>query len=173
MRQFSDSADLESQLTAPMSAHRTSLVRLAYLYLGDSALAEDAVQETFLKAWRHWESFREESAEKTWLTRIAINTCKDIRRTAWFRRARQSLSLDAAKKYGKPDPYRDDTVIQAIRRLSDRDREALLLRYYQQLSVRETAQVLGVSESSAASRINRAKGHLRELLKGWWFDDED
>lgn len=173
MRQFSDSADLESQLTALMSVHRTSLVRLAYLYLGDSALAEDAVQETFLKAWRHWESFREESAEKTWLTRIAINTCKDIRRTAWFRRARQSLSLDAAKKYGKPDPYRDDTVIQAIRRLSDRDREALLLRYYQQLSVRETAQVLGVSESSAASRINRAKGHLRELLKGWWFDDED
>ena len=80
MRQFSDSADLESQLTALMSAHRTSLVRLAYLYLGDSALAEDAVQETFLKAWRHWESFREESAEKTWLTRIAINTCKDIRR---------------------------------------------------------------------------------------------
>ena len=131
------------------------------------------MQETFLKAWRHWESFREESAEKTWLTRIAINTCKDIRRTAWFRRARQSLSLDAAKKYGKPDPYRDDTVIQAIRRLSDRDREALLLRYYQQLSVRETAQVLGVSESSAASRIHRAKGHLRELLKGWWFDDED
>ena len=173
MRQFSDSADLESQLTALMSAHRTSLVRLAYLYLGDSALAEDAVQETFLKAWRHWESFREESAEKTWLTRIAINTCKDIRRTAWFRRARQSLSLDAAKKYGKPDSYRDDTVIQAICRLSDRDREALLLRYYQQLSVRETAQVLGVSESSAASRIHRAKGHLRELLKGWWFDDED
>ena len=131
------------------------------------------MQETFLKAWRHRESFREESAEKTWLTRIAINTCKDIRRTAWFRRARQSLSLDAAKKSGKPDPYRDDTVIQAIRRLSDRDREALLLRYYQQLSVRETAQVLGVSESSAASRIHRAKGHLRELLKGWWFDDED
>ena len=148
-------------------------MRLAYLYLGDLALAEDAVQETFLKAWRHWESFREESAEKTWLTRIAINTCKDIRRTAWFRRAHHTLSLDAAEKYGRPDPYRDDTFIQAIRRLSDRDREALLLRYYQQLSVRETAQVLGVSESSAASRINRAKGHLREMLKGWWFDDED
>ena len=163
----------EQELTRLVEEYQTSLRRMCYVILRDEELAKDAVQETFLKAWRHWESFREESAEKTWLTRIAINTCKDIRRTAWFRRARQSLSLDAAKKYGKPDPYRDDTVIQAIRRLSDRDRKALLLRYYQQLSVRETAQVLGVSESSAASRINRAKGHLRELLKGWWFDDED
>lgn len=125
MQQALGTTDLEQQLTALMSAHRTSLVRLAYLYLGDLALAEDAVQETFLKAWRHWESFRKESAEKTWLTRIAINTCKDIRRTAWFRRAHHTLSLDAAEKYGRPDPYRDDTVIQAIRRLSDRDREAV------------------------------------------------
>lgn len=173
MEQARAPMDREARFAGLMAMHRTWLVRLAYLYLGDLALAEDAVQDTFLKAWTHWEEFRADSSEKTWLTRIAINTCKDIRRTAWFRRARQALSLEVADHTRAPDPYRDDSVIQAIRRLPDRDRQVILLRYYQELSVRETAQVLGISESSAASRIHRAKDRLREALKGWWFNDED
>ena len=57
-----------------MKRWEASLMRMCFVYLGDMALAEDAVQETFLKAWKGYERFRGEANEKTWLMRIAINT---------------------------------------------------------------------------------------------------
>ena len=78
--------DAEKRLEALMNAYGTQLKRLCCLYLRDAALAEDAVQETFLKAWRAMGKFRGECSEKTWLTRIAVNVCRDMQRTAWFRR---------------------------------------------------------------------------------------
>ena len=68
-----------------ITQHQTSLLRLCYVQLQDQALAEDAVQETFLKAYKGFDSFRGDSSEKTWLTRIAVNTCRDFQRGAWFR----------------------------------------------------------------------------------------
>ena len=61
-----------------ITQYQTSLLRLCYVQLQDQALAEDAVQETFLKAYKGFDSFRGDSSEKTWLTRIAVNTCRDF-----------------------------------------------------------------------------------------------
>ena len=58
---------------------------MCYLHLSDKSLAEDAVQETFLKAYRGLSTFRSESSVKTWLIQIAINTCKSMKRSAWWR----------------------------------------------------------------------------------------
>lgn len=69
-------------LEQAMARYEESLLRMCFAYLGDAALAEDAVQETFVKAYRALPDFRGEAQEKTWLTRIAINTCKDVRRGA-------------------------------------------------------------------------------------------
>ena len=76
------SEDRAAWLEGAMARWEKSLLRMCYAYLGDMALSEDAVQETFLKAYRALDSFRGEAAEKTWLMRIAINTCKDMRRSA-------------------------------------------------------------------------------------------
>ena len=57
------------------------ILRLCLLYLGDRQLAEDAFQETFVKAWKGRDAFRGESSEKTWLSRIAVNTCRDMLRS--------------------------------------------------------------------------------------------
>lgn len=65
----------EQELISLMAQHKTQLMRMAYLYLGDLSLAEEAVQDTFIKAYAHLERFRSESSAETWLTRIAINTC--------------------------------------------------------------------------------------------------
>ena len=65
--------------------YQTPLLRLCYVQLQDQALAEDAVQETFLKAYKGFASFRGDSSEKTWLTRIAVNTCRDFQRGGWFK----------------------------------------------------------------------------------------
>ena len=64
---------------------------MCFLYLKDYHLAEDAAQETFIKAMKHYDSFNRKSSEKTWLTRIAINCCKNIMRMNWFRLGRGQL----------------------------------------------------------------------------------
>ena len=59
--------------------YQTMLLRTCYLYLGEKTLAEDAVQDTFLKAYRNWDAFRGDSSRRTWLMKIAVNTCRDLR----------------------------------------------------------------------------------------------
>mgnify|MGYP000154107337 CR=1 FL=1 len=68
-----------------------AVLRMCFLYLKDYHLAEDAAQETFIKAMKHYDSFNRKSSEKTWLTRIAINCCKNIMRMNWFRLGRGQL----------------------------------------------------------------------------------
>ena len=68
-------------------AHGSELLRLCLLLLGDRASAEDALQDTFVKAWRGLDGFRGDANERTWLTRIAVNTCRDCLKSAWRRRS--------------------------------------------------------------------------------------
>lgn len=76
---------LENQcLEKFMSDYGDTIFRMCFLYLKDYQLAEDATQETFIKALTSYEKFEHNSSEKTWLIRIAINCCKNIMRTHWF-----------------------------------------------------------------------------------------
>ncbi len=165
-------AQREQELIQLMAQHKTQLMRMAYMYLGDLALAEEAVQDTFLKAYAHLDRFRGESSKGTWLTKIAINTCKDMRRTSWFRNRKNTVTLDCVPDCGEEDTYTDDTVLKAVMALSDKDKQVILLRFYQNMTVPEVAHVLSISVSGATSRLNRAKDHLRSMLKGWYFDEE-
>lgn len=165
-------AEREEALCALMQTYATSLVRLCYAWLGDAALAEDAVQETFLKAWKHLDCFRGDSTEKTWLTRIAVNTCKDMRRTRWFRHLLDG-GQEALSAVPAPSPApRDDTVTRAIAALPEKERQVVLLHYYQGLTLEESGRVLGIGLSAANSRLMRARGKLRSSLRGWYFDEE-
>lgn len=150
-----------------------SLLRLCYLYLHDLQLAEDAVQETYLRIYRSYASFRGDGcSEKTWMTRIAINVCKSMRRSAYYRHiflpGGAPLSEDALSTGDLP--VWDDTVLRAVALLRPKYRAVVLLFYYQQLSTRETASALGISESAVSARLSRARAELREQLKGWYFD---
>ena len=77
----------EDQINYLMVTYGTSVMRMCYAYLKDTGMAEDAAQDTFIKAYQHLDQFdaHEAWSEKAWLMRIAINTCKDYRRSAWFR----------------------------------------------------------------------------------------
>ena len=93
----------EYLLTKLIDQYQAVLLQMCFMYLHDRTMAEDAVQETFLRAFRYYESFRHECSEKTWLMRIAINTCKDIRRGAWFRHTDRSVSLDKLPEPAVPE----------------------------------------------------------------------
>ena len=146
------------------------LLRLCTLYLGDVHLAEDAVQETLLKAWRNADRFRGGGSEMTWVTRIAINVCKSYLRSPWKRRRAPAEELD--RLFADTDaPQVDDTLPRAIMALSRPYREVIILYYYQELKAREIADILHVDVSTVTARLSRARKQLREALKGWYYDE--
>ena len=161
----------EEQLRRLMEAYGDSILRMCALYLGDAALAQDLAQETFLRAYQHMESFRGDSSEKTWLTRIAINLCKDELKRPWRKHVsgRQPVEeLLAARQQPAPQ---DDTVLREVMGLRPKEREVVLLRYYQQLKLEEIAQTLAIPKGTVTSRLNRAKSKLRARLERWYFDE--
>ncbi len=146
--------------------YQAVLLRTCYVTLKDYALAEDAVQETFLKAYQAMDGYRGDCSERTWLMRIAMNTCRDIKRRAWFRYIDRRVALDQLPEALVAYEQEDDDTIQSIMRLPYRDREVLLLYFYQDMTLREIAQSLGISVGAAHGRLAQAKKKLRAELKG-------
>ena len=163
-------SERETRLNRMMLTHERELMRLCCLYLHDAALAQDAVQETFLKAFRKLDGFREQASERTWLIRIAVNTCRDMCRNAWFRHVDRRVEADAL-----PTPadfsFPDNTVLRTVMALPPRYREVVLLRYYQNMKQKEVAAVLGISERAVRQRLKKANQILREELKEWYEDE--
>ena len=164
----SDSRD--QKLIQLMQRYELPVKRMCCAFLQDAALAEDAAQETFLRAYRALDGFRSESSEKTWLMRIAINTCRDYHRTAWLRHVDRSTPLEVLPEAGAEDAHPDCEVIRAVMALPRREREAVLLRYYQEMTIAETAQALRISQSAVKQRLQRANRRLRDRLKEWYYD---
>ena len=148
------------------------LLRLCYAYLCDTALAEDAVQETFFKAWKNYGKFRGGAEEKTWLTRIAINTCKDQMKSAWARHTDRSVTPDALPEGSASFDEQDDTVTRAVLSLPDDLKEAVLLHWYQGMSLDEIRKVLRLPRSTINYRLKKAKAILKKELEEWYFEDE-
>ncbi len=143
-----------------------SILRLCLLYLGDRQLAEDAFQETFLKAWKKWESFRGESSAKTWLAHIAVNTCRDMLRSGWFRTMRRSMPVEALFDLATGEDMQGDFAVRdAVLRLPGKYREVTVLCYHQEMKIREIAQTLGISENAVSGRLRRARELLRKELQ--------
>ena len=90
-------------IEALIDQYGDGILRLCLMYLGDRQLAEDAFQETFLKAWKHLPSFRGNSSPKTWLTRIALNTCRSMLRTGWLRLLRKTQDIESLLDLSGPE----------------------------------------------------------------------
>ena len=110
------------------------------------------------------DKFKGDASPKTWLTRIAINVCRNIRRTAWFRRYDRSVTPEDLPLTA---PAEDRTLLLTVQQLPEKHRQIVVLRYYQGMSLDEAAKVLGVSRSTAHHRLQKALKQLRiELDEG-------
>ena len=145
--------------------YQKTLLRMCYLYLRDKTLAEDAVQETFIKVYKNMSSFRGESSEKTWLMRIAINTCHDIHRSHWFKLIDPRYTPDMLPETNETFKQEEEELIAEIMQLPCKLREVLLLYYYQDMTVTEIADSLRISQSSVSGRLKRARDKLRIMLE--------
>lgn len=162
----------DAEIERMMREYGTSVLRMCYAYLRDPSLAEDAGQDTFIKAYRHLDSLLTggKGHEKAWLMRIAINTCKDYRRSAWFRHLDLRTPIEGLPEASQPMAEKDQRLADGIIGLPRKEKEAVLLFYYQDMSYDEIAEALGISRSSVYNRLTRAKRLLKNTLEGWDLD---
>lgn len=124
--------------------------------------AEDAVQEVMLKLYLRKESFDNQNHARNWLIQVTLNYCRSVWRSPW--RQRVSLEeLTIAIPFSRPE---DGELFQAVMELPEKHRTILYLFYYEDLSVREIAEVLKLSETAVTSRLSRA----RRVLKDEWTE---
>ncbi len=162
----STQCDHEEQFDRLVTAYQTALLRMCYVYLKDHALAQDAVQETYLKAYKSLSRFRGECSEKTWLMHIAVNTCRDMLRSGWNRHVDRRVTPELLEQRAESPSTADRELMMELMELPNKLKEVLLLYYYQGMTVAETAKALGVSQATISNRLGQARHKLRDALQG-------
>ena len=165
MRQVADGDQIACRRL--VDRHAPKLFGLAYRMLGDRALAEDAVQEAFLRLWRQADRWRPDARIQTWMYRVLHNLCIDELRS------RKRLSDEDPPD--RPDPADGPLATQhktqvttqinaAILDLPPRQRAAVTLVYHQELSNISAAEIMGVTVDALESLLVRARRNLRKKL---------
>jgi len=144
--------------------HAMGLIRLAYLMLGDRAGAEDAVQDAFCGLYRHWDRLADRDRALAYVRSSVLNGCRSaLRRRTTGRRLLTAYQPPTASAEAAVLGLEErQEVMRAVRRLPERQREALVLRFYLDLPEREIARLMGLRPSSvrsATARALKALGH--------------
>ncbi|MGN0514909.1 MAG: sigma-70 family RNA polymerase sigma factor [Lachnospiraceae bacterium] len=175
-----DGTDYEEMIAGLYREHATGILRMCYLYLRDYQLAEDAMQETFVRVFRHYGKFHGKSEVKTWITRIAINCCKDFLEELKTKHSLPMTDEEFEMQYeDKPEnreksaySMAEDKMVlsRAIGRLEEKYREVVVLFYYKELSTKEIAQITNVPRTTVEFRLKKAREILKNDLRGVRFD---
>jgi RNA polymerase sigma-70 factor, ECF subfamily len=158
--------------------HQAAMYGLIMRMVGETAVAEELTQDTFLRAWRNLGGFREASLFSTWLYRIAVNLCRD-HLGSWEKRRRQvEVGLDGPDQKPlplvSPGPGPDArleeremaaTFQNALEALDPVHRAAFLLRHQEGLTPAEIAGALGISVANAKVRVHRARAMIMEAMR--------
>ena len=145
--------------------NRHSILRMCYMYLKDESLAQDAAQETFIKAYLKLETFKGKASINTWLSSIAINVCKNILRK---QKAAQIISIDSVAEQASAKNSADEEhicVSAAVKNLPVQLKTVILLKYYRNLKIKEISRILKIPQTTVNYRLLKAKEILKDTLK--------
>lgn len=151
---------LPAELEQVMNRYGTTIYRLAYAQTRSASDADDIYQEVFLRYFRKRPCFESEGHRKAWLMRVCINVSRSLLTSAW---RRNTVPLDERILFREPELQELD---DALGQLPPRDREVLHLFYYEELSTREMARLLGRRESTVRTQLTRARARLGKIMKG-------
>ena len=149
------------------STHRLSLVRMAVLLVDDLASAEDVVQDAFIALHRRVDQLRDADAALGYLRVCVVNGARSAIRRRQVARKYQHVSLQPDEAGADTEALLADEhreVLRALRRLPDRQREVLTLRYWSDLSEAQIAEALGISRGAVKSNASRGMRRLGEIL---------
>ena len=162
-----------SALDDMVRIHGERLTRTVYRLLGWSQDVDDVVQDVFASAWANRHRFRREARLSTYLTAIAVNACRRLRRRHRLRLLSLGRLWNSQRRSEPETPEaaldRTETsarVREAVGRLPQRYREVVILRYLEALPVADVARAVGLSENAASVRLHRARAMLGQSLEG-------
>lgn len=162
----------ESDVDYVISTYSDMIYRLAAANVSSRSSADDIYQEVFLKYVKHIKkklSFESEEHRKAWLIKVTINQCKSLNTSSWFRRTSELDDNIAANEGVSSDTKID--FQNALMQLPQKYRSVIHLFYYEQMSIEQISRMIDVKESTVRTQLVRARGLLKEILKGGYFDE--
>ncbi len=147
--------------------YRDGVVNLVYRMCGDPQLAEEAAQEAFIRVWQHLDSYKPQYPFRNWVSRIAVNAALDALRRTPATVNVEDIPLEAPDEDPEAQTetrQRAALVQKAVLALPTASRAVLVLREYEGLSYHEIAEALSIPLGTVMSRLNYARGQLRQTL---------
>lgn len=152
-----------------LARYQDTVWHLALHMLGSPQDADDAAQEVFLRLYLEEKPFEGPDHLRRWLLRVTANHCRDLLRSPWRKRRVPLDSVPEAPVFDRPE---QETLYETVLALPEKYRTVLGLYYYEELSVKEIAELLGVGATTVTTRLSRGRKVLAKQLEGAWQDDE-
>ncbi len=153
----------ETQAEYLVDRYADMLVRIGYTWFSNRDDAQDLCQTVLLKLLEHPRVFPDEGQERAWVIRMAVNVCKNLKKSAWFRRTvglEEGLHLTV-----QVPPEEESEVLPLVQQLPLKYRRVLYLRYYEGYQVGEIAALLGVRPALVSTHLTRARAKLKIMLE--------
>lgn len=168
----------KAEISYVYQEYGTLILRMCYIYLGTKELAEDALQETFLRVCRGYSDYRSQSSLKTWLTRIAINVCLDMIKA---RKKTDTVSMYDQEnniiEFQSPEARVDIetkvSLTECINTLPLELRQIVILFYYMEYNTREISEILDIKRSKVEFDLKKARSILKVRMKGVSSNEEN
>lgn len=157
----------EKELTRLVEKFSGTVYRAAYCCLRNSADADDITQDTFLALYTSNVDFTGDEHIKAWLIRVAVNRCRNLLRSF---RYRTSVPLDEAADITTVPVHRD-SLLPVLMKLKPKYRVALYMFYYEDIPIRQIAEILGEKPTAVTTRLTRARQQLKQLLIKEGYDE--
>ncbi|WP_342472234.1 sigma-70 family RNA polymerase sigma factor [Metasolibacillus sp. FSL H7-0170] len=152
-----------------MNLYTESLIRLAYYYVKDRHVAEDIVQEVFIKIYHHPDKYEERGQLQAYLYKMTANKSKDYLRSWSYKKVQLQNKIFPSTSKMEPDELvrKDEEAIvaEAILELPLKQREVLIYFYFNEMNIKDIASILSIPESTVKTRLRRSKELLKNKLK--------
>lgn len=148
--------------------YKDHIYAVAFNYFRNQADADDIVQDVLLKLYRADREFESDDHVRNWLLRVAVNQCKKVSVSSWFRKNMPLETYAESLRYETPEK---SDLFFAVMNLPKKYRIAVHLFYYEDYSTREIADMLKLKEATVRTRLLRARKLLKERLSDVWNEE--
>ena len=158
----------ENEFIDAVKRNNQRLFLIALSYTRNQTDAQDILQNTFLKLWKNTKEFKNDEHLDKWLTRVAVNESKNLLRSPF--KSRSVPLEDADIKYDFAE-NQDHDLFNAVMKLPQKQRTVIHLFYYEDMSVKEIAETLGIRANAVKTRLSRGRTQLKNILGDDWNDE--